>query len=459
MNRKEQHINQILRRWLRGDVKRSEEAELEAAAREDEFLAGAMEGYRQQPADDHAARLAKLRQQLRQQPARRRVGIPLWRVAAAVAILVVALGILWIGTDSSRMGDLAMENQAAPEKEQPAQTKEAPATAAEELAESEEVLPTAPADPPAPSASSPKRTEPGTSAVSGESIAVVDDAALEGVPQVAAKESIQLGAEEAEDALVMDGVPLNTEATEYALEEAESVVVTPAEPQVDLPVTASPAAPPPSPVQGPIYNSRDRMAVSNSGVPVAREGFRLVEGTVKDAEGYPLIGATILQPGTTNGTITDIDGSFLLSVDENSQALQISYTGYETTLVEIADELDIALAEDGATLDEVVVTGYGQARRDSADEDSTLRPFARPVMGLSAYKDYMDQQTALVNGRGKVRLEFQVHADGSIREVEIIRSTNPALNAKAIDLLRNGPQWEIITGEAPVETVYVIRFR
>lgn len=462
MNRKEQHINQLLRRWLKGEVNRSEEAELETAARDDEFLASAMEGYRQQAADDHTARLAKLRRQLAEEPADRRVGIPLWRVAAAVAVLVVAVGVLWIGTTDTSLSDLAMENKAAPQMEPSAQgADEATTTATEDLVESEEEpsrTPFAPPTPPATSQSPAIAAGPDVTPAAGGGM-TADDAIPAGNQQLAAKESAPPLDDQKKDALILDGVPLSTEADEYAVEEQEPVVIEPAAPQLDLPVATSPV-PPPSPGQAPAtYNSRDRMAVSNAGVPSAREGFRLVQGVVKDEEGYPLIGATILQPGTTNGTVTDVDGNFILSVDETSQALQVSYTGYETAVVSVADDLDIAL-EEGTTLDEVVVTGYGQARRQNeAEEESTLRPFARPQMGLPAFKDYLDEQTALVTGRGKVRLEFKVYTDGSIREVAVIRSTNPGLNAKAIELLQNGPKWEIVTGEAPVETVYVIRFR
>jgi TonB-linked SusC/RagA family outer membrane protein len=87
---------------------------------------------------------------------------------------------------------------------------------------------------------------------------------------------------------------------------------------------------------------------------------RTVSGTVVDATGEPLIGASILVKGTTTGAVTDIDGSFSLNVPEDRDILVVSYTGYETQELPIGDAttLEITLSE-GVSLDEVVVTGLG----------------------------------------------------------------------------------------------------
>lgn len=85
-----------------------------------------------------------------------------------------------------------------------------------------------------------------------------------------------------------------------------------------------------------------------------------VQGVVQDPTGETLIGATVMQSGTTNGTVTDIDGAFSLSVPSNAK-LTVSYIGYETKEVPVngATQLTIVLEEDNHTLNEVVVIGYG----------------------------------------------------------------------------------------------------
>lgn len=83
-----------------------------------------------------------------------------------------------------------------------------------------------------------------------------------------------------------------------------------------------------------------------------------VHGTVTDkSEGTPLIGASIMIPGTTVGSITDENGKFSLEVPANSM-LEISYIGYTTVTVRAAQTLNITLQEDQDFLNEVVVTGY-----------------------------------------------------------------------------------------------------
>ncbi len=87
---------------------------------------------------------------------------------------------------------------------------------------------------------------------------------------------------------------------------------------------------------------------------------RTVTGTITDVGGEALIGANVLMKGSTLGTVTDIDGSYSLSVPDGTTTLVVSYTGFETQEIDITglSVVDIALAE-GQLLDEIVVTGLG----------------------------------------------------------------------------------------------------
>lgn len=88
-----------------------------------------------------------------------------------------------------------------------------------------------------------------------------------------------------------------------------------------------------------------------------------VKGTVKDAFG-PVIGASVVQKGTTNGTMTDLNGGFTLNVPANS-TIKVSFVGYKTQEVAVAGRklIEVTLKEDTELLDEVVVVGYGQMKR------------------------------------------------------------------------------------------------
>lgn len=89
-----------------------------------------------------------------------------------------------------------------------------------------------------------------------------------------------------------------------------------------------------------------------------------VTGKVVDANGEPVIGATIKEQGTANGTITDFDGNFALDVADNAM-LEVSYIGYKSQeLQAVAGKmLSVTLREDTEVLDEVVVVGYGTQRK------------------------------------------------------------------------------------------------
>lgn len=91
-----------------------------------------------------------------------------------------------------------------------------------------------------------------------------------------------------------------------------------------------------------------------------------VNGTVLDAaNGEPIIGASILEMGTTNGTITDWDGNFTVVVAPGAK-LQISYMGYKTLELEAKPVMNVKLGEDTELLDEVVVVGYGVVKKNDA---------------------------------------------------------------------------------------------
>ena len=86
-------------------------------------------------------------------------------------------------------------------------------------------------------------------------------------------------------------------------------------------------------------------------------------GHVTDSQG-PLIGATVMEKGTNNGTVTDFDGNFSLNVKPGA-TLVISYVGYETQEVKAGDNVRVNLKEDGHVVNEVVVIGYGTQRREA----------------------------------------------------------------------------------------------
>jgi TonB-linked SusC/RagA family outer membrane protein len=114
------------------------------------------------------------------------------------------------------------------------------------------------------------------------------------------------------------------------------------------------------------YIIRERQIVlsRNEKTSAAQQQSRTITGTVVDETGEPVIGANVMQKGTTNGVITDMDGKFSLTISGNV-TLAVSYVGYLPQEVATGGRstFTIRLAEDNRNLDEVVVVGYGTVRK------------------------------------------------------------------------------------------------
>lgn len=125
-----------------------------------------------------------------------------------------------------------------------------------------------------------------------------------------------------------------------------------------------------SPITLDIGNSVVKEAIENPAPSVVRESFMQagkmikVTGKVVDKNGEPVIGASIKEEGTTNGTITDLDGNFSLNVTEGAM-LEISFIGFKPERLQAHGNkaITVTMREDTELLDEVVVIGYGTQRK------------------------------------------------------------------------------------------------
>ncbi len=103
-----------------------------------------------------------------------------------------------------------------------------------------------------------------------------------------------------------------------------------------------------------VYNNPDQKGINE---------IKVLGVILDDASGEPLIGANIIEQGTTNGTITDIDGKFFLEVQKGA-VLEFSYIGYENKSLVISEEfMEVFLTKDAEVLEEVIVVGYGSQKK------------------------------------------------------------------------------------------------
>lgn len=200
-----------------------------------------------------------------------------------------------------------------------------------------------------------------------------------------------------------------------------------------------------------------------------------VNGTVKDNEGQPLPGASIVVKGTTNGTTTDFDGNFTIQVPEGSSTLVISYIGFKRIEVDVTDQdsITVQLEADAALLDEVVMVGSRSKPRTQLEsvapvdvigtkifettpqaETSQILQFAAPsfhstkqnighgtdhvdpiaLRGLGA-----DQTLVLINGKRR-HASSLMNANGTVGRGQVGTDLNaiPAAAIERIEVLRDG---------------------
>ena len=139
-----------------------------------------------------------------------------------------------------------------------------------------------------------------------------------------------------------------------------------------------------------------------------------VSGVVTDATGESIIGASVVEKGTTNGVVTDIDGNFTLKVKKGA-LLEISYIGYNTTVLEAKPTMNIILTEDAKLVDEVVVTGYTTQRKadltgavsvvsvkdlQKQNENNPMKALQGRVPGMNISADGSPSGAATVRIRG-----------------------------------------------------------
>ncbi|MBR0309627.1 MAG: SusC/RagA family TonB-linked outer membrane protein, partial [Paludibacteraceae bacterium] len=133
-----------------------------------------------------------------------------------------------------------------------------------------------------------------------------------------------------------------------------------------------------------------------------------VTGTViEQAIGEPIIGASILEVGTTNGTITDFDGNFSLTVSPNA-TIQVSYMGFKTQTLQVSPQnthFNVQMSEDSELLEEVVVVGYGVVKKNDATGSVTAIKPDEMNKGLQTNAQDMIQ--------GKIAGVSVVAADGT----------------------------------------------
>ena len=219
-----------------------------------------------------------------------------------------------------------------------------------------------------------------------------------------------------------------------------------------------------------IVKAEEVKSVENS----SDEKFKL-SGTVVEAarKNVPVIGASVIIRGTTNGTLTDMDGKFVMTGVKKGDVIQVSFVGYQTQSVVVKDEtpLNILMRDDVQNLEEMTVVGYAsdgvgassvehpkkvvavvdipKAKEEPQEEVvfQVVEEMPQFPGGLSEAMKFLAKnikypvsaQQAKIEGRVIVR--FVVGRDGSVSNVEVVRGVSPELDAEAVRVVSLMPKW------------------
>lgn len=473
----------LLQKWLSGDITRQQERQLEEKAKSDPFLADAMEGIRAFPEQDYEAKMADLNHQLKKRYQKKESKIiPFYfsRVAAMLAFAIVAGGMFWFlnqNIESHKVDrGIAME-----EKVNPVENPKVASPSAPEIQEEIEQEPNSTladntpiknkpskeakkrksSQKPKPELAQKEISEPIISHSSKETKSAKPSPppttySLEQKPNHNSKSKNDIPASKDFDIVQKNNGKEILNEENYSLKNRK-IKATDAEgdkaPLEKTRIGIGRIAPTSTPI---IEPAKKEFATLEQ-IPVPPN---IIQGVITDNQGEPLIGASILELGTKNGTMTDFDGRFQLELQQQPSALDINYTGFsaqQITVEGIEQDLQIEL-DDGIILDEVVVTSMNKS-------SAPVITKAMPIDGFSKFKKYVKKNITLTEAAtthqitGIVKVQFKINTDGSLSDFKILKSLGYGLDEEAIRLLKEGGIWTLPTGQNSAVATYRFKFK
>jgi outer membrane biosynthesis protein TonB len=383
-------------RYLKGEMKGKERNSLERELQVDPFAEEAMEGYGHVTEEEADNDIRKLGSMLRRRT-RRKNRTAFYRIAASVAVLMVISSVFLLVENRSRR-EITIPTGEIAELEIPA----AKPVIAEEDAEPE---------------------------AESKVLATADE-------QV--KEPKQIKQEVKEEQVSPDKAVIKTEPGESPPDKK------------DQPVPIMNEV-----VSGARENASDRIAMAPAAGTQTRRGRAAESITEKRTSGVvlssedslPVPGVSVMIKGTTTGVVTDMEGRFSIPLPDKNTTLVASFIGMKTQELEVTPDTpaEIMLTPDQASLNEIVVVGYGSRKGVYEEEVGYSAP--HPVIGKAAYDRYLSENirrpdSASAGQRVVVVAGFRVRTDGSTDSIKIIRSPDSRFSEEAIRLIKSGPGWK-----------------
>lgn len=218
-----------------------------------------------------------------------------------------------------------------------------------------------------------------------------------------------------------------------------------------------------------------------SGVSISSKNFsnHIYKGVVTDAQGQPLPGVSILEKGTSNGVVSNINGEFEIKLTNAESVLQFQFLGYltEEVTAENIKEGTIALEEDIVALNEVVVIGYGTQKKsdltgavssivmDDSDNASTVETVrAKPPTGnFISFKKYITENLNYslfsdLTEKQKIVVEFMVYRNGSIGNFSFKQPADKRICNEIERIIKGSGSWKASTqNNQPIDSKVKMR--
>ena len=186
------------------------------------------------------------------------------------------------------------------------------------------------------------------------------------------------------------------------------------------------------------------------------QAMNAFSGKVLDSKNKPVAGATILARNRKASTVTDINGQFNISAPDSVLNIEVNSLGYQQNNATLKNNKNVSnnivLQEANASLDEVVVVGYGAKGKKEAyiqkRDSARLKAMedVEPLGGWDEYDSYISSNIRKPSGMddvdGEVILSFEVNEKNEISNIRIIKSLSQDLDKEAIRLVKEGPQWK-----------------
>ncbi|HCX21110.1 MAG: hypothetical protein CMB80_20060 [Flammeovirgaceae bacterium] len=442
-----------MRQYLEGKLKRKAAHEVERHLLENEFANDAMEGFEGFDQDLIDADIDHLKTRVADKKSKGFI----YYAAAAVALLIVSLSSIWFMMDQlNDDSKLSYDEQINTDNEARVQekTKEESLPEQEEVDESEEDNePTIKRDQERAAIPKPTKMEELSTKKEAEhviaEVMITEEMDLEEelitdeepvLAEVIVEEDAALPALEPisedymlEEELVAD-IVIDTNSLQDALSgKVAGVVISSERMKSAEPMTQS------------IMDVREEKRVAVRGQSsFTNYDLEYVTGQITDDSGEPLPGVNVVIKGSTTGTISDLDGNYKIARIKGT-VLNFSFIGLNSTDIAVGDqrEINVAMESDVQALSEVVVTGYGSV--DNVEEGYES---ARPTIGMSDYKDYLEgnlrypEEAKQKKIQGKVILKVNLDSTGAITSIEIKRNLGFGCDEEAIRLVKEGPGWE-----------------